>query len=260
MQDRVAEVLLERESLGQLNPAGLLISITFHALVFFFLIFSPHRTATTIERPRVITMRLAGPQQAAQPAGADRRTPAAVSPPAARPLATPAPVIAPPEPPAAKPVRTDPARTGAQSVFGTAGKPAPARTSTPSPAPPASGGAPGTSPPSSPGSGTFEMPGVGSAGVTGIEGGDFPYDVYIDRMTTRIGGNWFRPGGAGEMITRVHFIIERDGRIRDAKIDAASGNRTFDRAALRAVIESSPLPPLPGQYSGRYLGVYLTFH
>lgn len=259
MQDRVAEVLLERESIGRQNPAGLVISVALHGAVFFFLIFSPHREQT-VERPRVITMRLApsGGQQPSRTTASARREASRqpVATPSRPPL--PAPSIAPAIPSAQTPAKPDPARTGEKSVFGTAGKPAPARSATPAPAPPTAAGVPGTS--SSSGSGTFAIPGVGSAGVTGLEGGDFPYDVYIDRMTTRIGSNWLRPGVSGELITRVHFIIERDGRIRDAEIEEASGNRTFDRAAIRAVIESSPLPPLPGQYSGRYLGVYLTFH
>lgn len=259
MQDRVAEVLLERESIGQQNPAGLVISVALHGAVLFLLIFSPHREPG-VEKPRVITMRLApaGGQQPSRAAASTRKdTPRQpVATPSRRPLL--APSIAPAVPSVQTPAKPDPARTGERSVFGTAGKPAPARTATPAAAPPAAGGAPGTS--STSATGTFAIPGVGSAGVTGLEGGDFPYDVYIDRMTTRIGSNWLRPAVSGELITRVHFIIERDGRVRDAEIEEASGNRTFDRAALRAVIESSPLPPLPGQYSGRYLGVYLTFH
>ena len=57
----------------------------------------------------------------------------------------------------------------------------------------------------------------------------------------------------------MHFVIERDGRIHDAAVEAESGNGTFDRAALRAVLEASPLPPLPFGYSGAYLGVRLIF-
>lgn len=268
MQDHVADVLVEREALSQRTPAGLVISVAAHAAAFFFLIFSPHREPTTVERPRVITMRLApagGQPPAKSPSRPAPARPAAatVAQPVAKPvveLPVPAAPIANVQPPPSKPAKTDPARTGEKSVFGSAGKPAPASTPAPAVAAPAAGGSQGIGTQSASGSGTFAVPGVGSAGVTGLEGGDFPYDVYIDRMTTRIGGNWFRPGSAGDMITRVHFIIERDGRIRDAKIEESSGNRTFDRAALRAVIESSPLPPLPGQYSGRYLGVYLTFH
>ena len=40
---------------------------------------------------------------------------------------------------------------------------------------------------------------------------------------------------------------------------STSGNGTFDRAALRAVMEASPLPPLPFAYNGTFLGVHLTF-
>jgi outer membrane biosynthesis protein TonB len=32
-----------------------------------------------------------------------------------------------------------------------------------------------------------------------------------------------------------------------------------DRAALRAVVSSSPLPPLPTEYGGSQLGVHLKF-
>lgn len=264
MQDRVAEVLLERQTVGGPNRAGILISAAVHAAAFLMFIISPH-TSPSPERARVITMRLApsgGAPKAASPAGATRAQ--------TQPRATPAPEISPvvPPPPAPtvaprdrvldRPVRTDPARTGERSVFGTSGKPAPAATAAPAPRTAPAGPAAGAGP--SQGSGTFAEPGVGTAGVTGLEGGDFPYNVYIDRMTTRIGEQWARPRVESELITRVYFIIERDGRIRDARIEQASGNGSFDRAALRAVIQASPLPPLPGQYSGRYLGVHLTFH
>ncbi len=99
---------------------------------------------------------------------------------------------------------------------------------------------------------------AGSSGVTGLEGGDFPYTIYIDRMRNLIGTHWFRPQSATAVAT-VHFVINRDGSIRDVTLDASSGNGVFDRAAQRAVVEASPLPPLPFAYSGTYLGVHLTF-
>jgi TonB family protein len=64
---------------------------------------------------------------------------------------------------------------------------------------------------------------------------------------------------SGDITTTVHFVINRDGTIRDVTNETASGNGTFDRAALRAVLEATPLPPLPFGYSGTYLGVHLTF-
>ncbi len=92
-----------------------------------------------------------------------------------------------------------------------------------------------------------------------IEGGDFPYTIYIDRMKTLIGTRWFRPQVAQGVTAIVAFVIDRDGTLRDARVETSSGNSTFDRGALRAVLESSPLPPLPFGYSGTYLGVHLTF-
>ncbi|HEX6178020.1 MAG TPA: energy transducer TonB, partial [Thermoanaerobaculia bacterium] len=74
----------------------------------------------------------------------------------------------------------------------------------------------------------------------------------------KIGQRWLRPQ-SGDARAIVYFRIERDGTIRDAAVTTASGSGTFDRAALRAVLEASPLPPLPFGYSGHYLGVHLTF-
>ena len=57
----------------------------------------------------------------------------------------------------------------------------------------------------------------------------------------------------------IYFAVDRDGSIRDARIETPSGNSFYDRAAYRAVLETSPLPPLPFAYSGTFLGVHLTF-
>ncbi len=96
----------------------------------------------------------------------------------------------------------------------------------------------------------------GPVGVTAIEG-DFPYTIYLERMKTLIGTHWLRAqGGTGAVVS---FVIERDGTIRDVALDASSGNSTFDRNAQRAILESSPLPPLPFAYGGTDLRVHLTF-
>jgi TonB family protein len=78
-------------------------------------------------------------------------------------------------------------------------------------------------------------------------------------MKTLIGSHWFRPQVAESTAAVVYFAIDRDGTIRDAKVENASGNGLYDRAALRAILEASPLPPLPFGYSGSYLGVHLKF-
>jgi TonB family protein len=99
---------------------------------------------------------------------------------------------------------------------------------------------------------------LGATGVTGLDA-DFPYTIYVERMKSLIGQRWLRPQVGNGTVTTVSFTIDRDGTIRDAKNEISSGNGTFDRAALRAVLEASPLPPLPFGYNGTYLGVHLTF-
>ena len=118
---------------------------------------------------------------------------------------------------------------------------------------------PAAAPPAAaPGTTTAEVP-VGGSGVTGLEGGDFPYTLYLQGMHRRIGTNWFRPQVAAGTATIIYFRILRDGTIGEARVETSSGNGTFDRAALSAVRSSSPLNPLPFAYAGTYLGVHLTF-
>jgi len=99
---------------------------------------------------------------------------------------------------------------------------------------------------------------IGGSGVTGIEG-DFRDAAYIERMKELIASHWLRPQLAGGAATTIYFVVERDGKIRDAAAEKPSGSGTFDRAALRAVLEASPLPPLPWSYTGAFVGVHLTF-
>ena len=258
MQDEVSKILAQRAAVAGPNRSFILVSLALHAAVAALFLVNP-RNSQTVETPRVVNIRLspAGTRGASLPRTSKR---------SARPAPRrPVPVEEAPKPPevATKAVakKIDPARTAEKSVFGKAPEPA-TKTGANSARPAGTSPVTSTAPAAEGGTGEdrFAMPGVGAAGVTGLEGGNFPYTVYIDRMTTRIGSNWFRPQVPGELVTRVYFVIERDGKLRDVRIEQSSGNRTFDRAAYRAVLESSPLPPLPMQYSGSFLGVHLTFH
>jgi len=119
-----------------------------------------------------------------------------------------------------------------------------------------------------PGSGDTEGAGaggpVGASGSSGVGGtrldqADFTYSYYVDRMLIAIGTNWFKPSQAGSASPVIYFRIERDGAIADPVVEKSSGLPFVDRAALRAVIASSPLPPLPAEYGGTHLGVHLKF-
>jgi Gram-negative bacterial tonB protein. len=78
-------------------------------------------------------------------------------------------------------------------------------------------------------------------------------------MLVTIGMNWFKPAESVPISPMIRFRIERDGTIGDPQLERSSGLPFVDRAALRAVMASSPLPPLPQEFTGKYLGVHLIF-
>jgi protein TonB len=90
-----------------------------------------------------------------------------------------------------------------------------------------------------------------------LEGRPFRFPWYLEQLVRKIERNW-RPS-SNTMRTTVYFRIARNGRISDIKIAEESGNFLFDQAARRAVEASAPMPPLPGEYDGDYLGVYFQF-
>ncbi len=89
----------------------------------------------------------------------------------------------------------------------------------------------------------------------------FEFSWYLSLMTKKISGNWRNPyaGQAEVVLCTIYFRIRRDGRIDDARVEKSSGEASFDRAALRAVINSSPLPQLPPDYGESRLTVHLDF-
>lgn len=94
------------------------------------------------------------------------------------------------------------------------------------------------------------------ARVSGLDP-SFTYDYYIQRMLARIESEWRRPSTETPLETVLHFVIEKDGTVRDLRIAEPSGYRAFDLAAARAVQNASPLPPLPRSYGQEELGVNL---
>lgn len=97
-------------------------------------------------------------------------------------------------------------------------------------------------------------PGSGSS----LDVSDFCCPDYIVVMMERVRNAWSANQGArGEVY--IHFNINRNGSISAARVDASSGNTLLDNAALRAVLATRSLPPLPDQYSNPSLGVRLQF-
>lgn len=102
-----------------------------------------------------------------------------------------------------------------------------------------------TSPKSTGGSGGTSGYSIASEGLEASE-----LAWYRDRVVAALRSRWRQPlleGYRDSLTVRVRFEIQRDGTIFGLRIDASSGVPSLDRSALRAVQESSPLPPLPKQ-------------
>ncbi|UCG52176.1 MAG: TonB family protein [Candidatus Latescibacterota bacterium] len=90
---------------------------------------------------------------------------------------------------------------------------------------------------------------------------DFPFAYYLATIKRKIAANWKVPGtsSGGSIYCRVYFRIDKSGAIETPVTETSSGNFLFDQAALRAVFQANPLPPLPGGFDDDYLGVHFSF-
>lgn len=104
-----------------------------------------------------------------------------------------------------------------------------------------------------------EVISVGGTMVEGLDAPYFPFNYYLNQVLSFISSNWYKPPSPEGTFCTVYFIISKSGRIIDAKVEASSGNGAFDRAALRAVLASNPLPPLPYDFYEEKLGIHLKF-
>lgn len=107
---------------------------------------------------------------------------------------------------------------------------------------------------------------VGNAGLRGqvtLDARDFEFTYYLLLVRNKIAQNWAPPSGVapGAAVTRavVYFRIARGGEVTGVQLESGSGVEFFDRTAVRAVILSDPLPPLPLAYTGGDLGVHFGF-
>lgn len=55
------------------------------------------------------------------------------------------------------------------------------------------------------------------------------------------------------------FEIARDGTLRRVSIEKSSGGPSYDEAALRAITDVAPFPPLPDEFKEPFLRVHQGF-
>ena len=113
----------------------------------------------------------------------------------------------------------------------------------------------------------FPGPANGGVAVQGQGGGDFAsrYGWYIEAVKRAVNQNWMqntidpsiRAGRRAKTV--VTFTINRDGSIKNIRVSESSGNRSMDDSAQRALLSIDRFPPLPTDYSGRYVDVIFDF-
>lgn len=93
--------------------------------------------------------------------------------------------------------------------------------------------------------------------IAGLDNPDFKFGYYLDQLLSAIDAKWARPPLGDKVECTIGFRIQRDGSIAELTVARSSGYNSFDLAALRAVQNASPFPPLPRAYRNDSLGVNL---
>ena len=103
---------------------------------------------------------------------------------------------------------------------------------------------------------------VFASGGSGMGLSDNELLEYYDRVWKQIRAMWFVPDDLLEqdLVTVMGIRIARDGRILDMWMESSSGNEFFDETTITAMKKASPLPPLPGAYTGGSLDLGIRFH
>ena len=106
---------------------------------------------------------------------------------------------------------------------------------------------------------------VGNSGLRAemsLDARDFAFTYYLILVRNRIAQNWSPPAGlsgTGPVQAVLFFRIGRDGTLSGLRIETGSALEFFDRSAMRAVMLSDPMPPLPLGFGGSSLGVHFGF-
>ncbi len=98
--------------------------------------------------------------------------------------------------------------------------------------------------------------GMGSGSRLDVD--NFCCPDYIVLMVEKIRSNWdSRAEAAGHVL--IKYTIQRDGTIASPEIEKPSGYTALDINALRAVVGTRQLPPLPAAFPNPILPVHLDF-
>lgn len=102
--------------------------------------------------------------------------------------------------------------------------------------------------------------GAGMSGQVAVDDANFEFAYYLQMVRVQIARNWTPPAGTPTGArAEVYFRVTRSGEITGLRLETSSGGDYFDQTALRAVVITQQLPPLPLGYSGSDLGIHFGF-
>jgi TonB family protein len=96
------------------------------------------------------------------------------------------------------------------------------------------------------------------SGPVSVQASDFPFAWYLHAVQRKITEKW-APPARGDGRALVVFEISRNGDVKHAALEGSSGDAVYDQAALRAITDATPFPPLPEQYKSSILTIHLGF-
>lgn len=117
-------------------------------------------------------------------------------------------------------------------------------------------------------SSTGTLPPYSPFGPVEILSDTYGYDFgpYLYGVIQSTKGNWYKliPDKARPPLNMkgkvsIQFAIMKDGKVGGMKLEEPSGEVSLDRAAWGSIVQSSPFPPLPAEFSGQYVLLRLKF-
>jgi TonB family protein len=90
------------------------------------------------------------------------------------------------------------------------------------------------------------------------------FGPYLQRLRDIIQQNWFHliPKSEEQKKGRlaIEFSITNEGKVKDLRLVATSGDQDLDRPAYGSIVASNPFPPLPPEFTGPCLTLRLGFY
>ncbi len=105
------------------------------------------------------------------------------------------------------------------------------------------------------------QPGPGRPGAGSPNG--ISVRLYQMEVEMRIKGNWSYPVAAGNQTALEAVVIIKvgsDGTIMKSRFEARSGDNIFDQSVMKAIERSDPLPPFPEGYRRSYDEIEINFN